>query len=400
MTTTATKNPLQDQLDTVTAAAKRLIAKADGRALTDAEIADLGRKTDEAVALKAQIAAVAKSEKGLNDLLEFLKDDRQGDDDPYVSGYSATTGYLALSGKAGAEAGTKMAHQIKVQRGEKAITTTGQITTSIPLISASPIEEGRVPVSILDVLPVTVHAENPVWKYLRQTNLINNAAIVAPGEVKPTSQIGVETVDGSLQVFAHLSDDVDRFVLLDSPSLASFISGQLLWGIREKLQAEVLDGDGTSGHLLGLANTPGVQHQAPGLDPIVTLRASVTKLEALGFSASAFLLNDEDWAEIESARTTSGSFDLGPAVDRAARKVWGVQVITTPAIARGTAFALDTSSVGIDADAGVRVDWDASSGERFERNLLRARVEGRFGLSVYRPAGVVVIDLDGSDDAS
>ena len=239
----------------------------------------------------------------------------------------------------------------------------------------------------------------PVYEYLPQTGFDNQAAIVSPGQQKPKSDVTIERVRSELFVIAHLTKPVDKYLLEDHDQLASFVSGQMLYGLARKLEGYVLNGDGTDqedqagkgivGFLSGLIS--GVQVQAFAGDKLTTLRAAITQLEVLGYQAGAFILNPLDWAAIETARATSGSFDLGGPIDRAKRQVWGTQVVTSTGVAAGTAAALDLSTVAVDHDKGIRVEWDKSQG--FTRNEVIGRVEGRFGLTVSQPNGIIKIDL-------
>ena len=127
-------------------------------------------------------------------------------------------------------------------------------------------------------------------------------------------------------------------------------------------------------------------------DRLTTLRSALTQLETAGYETGAFILNPLDWAAIETARASSGSFDLGGPIDRAKRQVWGTQVVTSTGVPVGTAAALDLDAVALDIDAaGVRTEWDKSQG--FTRNEVICRVEGRFGLSVFQPNGIIQIGL-------
>jgi HK97 family phage major capsid protein len=182
-------------------------------------------------------------------------------------------------------------------------------------------------------------------------------------------------------------------VLIDNDALASFVQTQLLYGISMALEAEVLSGDGGANHLQGILSTTGVQQQGFVQDELTTLRTAITSLEVIGYEAKVFVLNSEDWAALETARNESGQFDLGSPVNRAERRIWGAQVVTSPKIERGTALVLDLSALNVDAGSeGIHIEWDGS-GALFEKNQVRARVEGRFGLSVTLPAGIVSIDL-------
>ncbi len=67
------------------------------------------------------------------------------------------------------------------------------------------------------MLPTVVSA--PSHAYLRQITRTNNASVVAPGAVKPTSVLTLERVEGRLRVVASLSEAVDSYWLSDNASL-------------------------------------------------------------------------------------------------------------------------------------------------------------------------------------
>ena len=364
------------------------------RDLTPAESA----KVEELAAKAAELrATIERQEKG-SALIASFSAGEQGVDHfengTYIGTTIGTAGalgakqHLALTG-AGGRKSTEMLARSLGARGEKSLVATGTTTTTVPL-SPDPIETGVVPTSVLEALASVTRA-NPVYKYLRQTVRENNAAIVAPGAVKPTSLVTVEPIEGRLQVFAHISEYVDEYLLKDTDVLASFLTTQLFYMLREAVEEEILNGDGLAGHLRGILNTSGVQTQAFATDAVTTLRLAALKLENVGQVADLFIVNSNDWASIETQRVTSGSFDLGGPVDRASQKLWGTQVVTSTRITAGTALALDRSAAGVDTDGVIETKWDQSGG--FDKNQVRARVEGRFGLSVYQPAGIVKASL-------
>ena len=81
-----------------------------------------------------------------------------------------------------------------------------------------PVSLGQPALSLLDVIPVTAHAQ-PEFAYMRQTVRTNLAAVVAEGLTKPTSMLSVTRIEQSLAVVAHLSAGVPRYWLLDSSAL-------------------------------------------------------------------------------------------------------------------------------------------------------------------------------------
>lgn len=362
------------------------------RNFTNAEMQTIETKSARATELKAHIARIEKSEKALADLVNFGRDD-DGDDLT-----DAKTSYLALTGARGAKAARKFATALAEAGGTKALP--GSTVATQVIFEPTPIEPQRIPTSILDLLRVK-QRQSPTWKGIRQTGFTNNATVVPAGAKKPTSPISIDPTDGFVVVVAHLSEYVDTYLLKDNDTLSSFVERNLFWGLKEALEEEILNGTGvddtfdgkTRKNIKGILNTTGVRQQTYTGDRLVTLRAASTKLETTGFTTDAYVVNPADWEAIETHRNTSGQFDLGGAVNLAKRRVWDAPVVTSSRLAVGTALALSLDSLNLDTDElGIHTMWYQGD-EGFERNQIRARVEGRFGLSVERPEGIVVAEL-------
>ncbi|MDZ7913558.1 MAG: phage major capsid protein [Rhodococcus sp. (in: high G+C Gram-positive bacteria)] len=274
--------------------------------------------------------------------------------------------------------------------GTKGLAATGSVLSGVPLVS-SPLAEGKVALSLLDVLPHTVRPE--VYKINHQTERSNNAAVVPVGGLKPTSKYGLESVEKSLKVIAHVSEPMDSYMLADGVDLARFVETEMLFGLRMALENQVLNGSGIDGEFEGILSTSGVQAQAFTTDILTTTRMAVTNVENAGYIPGVFAISPTDWMALELQRNTSGQFDLSNApVDRAAQRLWGVPVVVTTALPAKTAVLLDLAQVGVDTDGlGVQVKWSESVGEDFAKNQIRARVEGRFGVSLYHPQSAVKI---------
>lgn len=357
-------------------------AKGAGRTLTDSESQQIEELGEKALGLKGRLDDIRRGEESIQELVNLGKGS-SGDGSKYLS----------LGGR-GAKAAGKVIGDTFRERDDvrsKGIVAAGSQLSPMPLVEANPVELGMAPASIVNLIPA-VEQTSPTYKYLRQTEYTNNADVVAPGALKPTSTTTVESVENELKVIAHLSEPVDIYLLNDNSTLDSFIERQLLWGIQSKLQQLVVAGQ-EADEIQGILTTTGVQQQPFRADAITTLRAAITRLENLGYKAGAFVLNPDDWEAIETARVTSGSFDLGGPIDRGERKAWGAPVVTSPDIAAGTAFALDLTAVGVRYGAeGIKIRWDGG-GALFERNQARALVEGRFAIDVLRPRGIVTIEL-------
>jgi HK97 family phage major capsid protein len=249
-----------------------------------------------------------------------------------------------------------------------------------------PIALGKPAHSLLDVLPVQAH-DTAEFAYLRQSVRTNNAAVVEEGEVKPTSVYSVVRVEESLSVIAHLSEGVPRFWFVDNAAVQGFLAVELDYGLRLAVEAKVL---------ADINATSGTQAQAYATSPLVTLRKSLTLLEAAGYEPGYFVLDPVDWESIEIALASTNAVDYqGIPYDAAARRLFGVPVVVAVAQTAGVSHTVAKGAVALDTDtSGTGVQWsETSNADDWSKNLIRARCEGRFATSVYAPLGVVVGDL-------
>ncbi|ROT86583.1 phage major capsid protein [Bifidobacterium mongoliense] len=388
---------LREKRAALLAKAQQYQKKINDGTVTDEDVASLKGILADIKAVDVQLAKAAEK-KPLLDALGSLGGNGAtalGHDAPLAGGAK----YGASMRLKSVDLSASMIRSVKSASAD-GLTVSGSSVTDIPLVSADPLVLPQAPTSFLEALSFTRRA-NPSWSYLRQTVGVVNAAFVPAGQAKPESDLEIERVEGKLQVLATLSKPVDKYMLGDNTNLSQFVSGQLSLGLQRHLESEVLTGDGTEykansstyHHLKGLLKTDGIQQlKADSADRALTLRKAIDLLEDVGHVCSMFVLNPADWSGIETQRNTSGTFDLGTVAARASKTLWGVPVVTSAGVASGTAIALDASAFSVDTDGRVNLEWDAS-GDLFTHNQLRARCEGRFGLSVYRPAGIVKANL-------
>jgi HK97 family phage major capsid protein len=252
-----------------------------------------------------------------------------------------------------------------------------------------PVALGKPATGLLDVLQTVGHG-SPQYAYLRQSTRANNAAVVASGATKPTSVYSVTRVENSLSVIAHLSEAIDHYWMADNATLEAFIAGELNYGLSRAIEAKVLtDIDATSGILT----------QAWATSIPVTLRKSLTALEVAGYTASAIVLHPSDFETIELALSTTNAVEhMSLPYDAAQRRLYGVPIATTTSQSAGVGHVLAQGAVAVDTDhLGVQLTWsETSNATDFSQNLTRARLEGRWGTSVYLPGGVVKATLASS----
>ena len=119
-------------------------------------------------------------------------------------------------------------------------------------------------------------------------------------------------------------------------------------------------------------------------------------METTGYVSGAFAVNPAAFEAVELALATPTAIEhMSLPLDAAARRMWGVPLVATNAVAAGVAYTLAQGAVGLMTDQqGVQVAWsDTSNIDDWSKNLIRARCEGRYATAVYAPLGVVSCDL-------
>jgi HK97 family phage major capsid protein len=357
----------------------------NGAGLSDSELRDVGRVSDE---------------------LESLMD-----------GFDGSTKHPGFPGSGGGRGGGRVPAQKGWQAGywsdpftkglgRKDLTPSGSVTVPSLTGGIVPIEDR--PQRLLDAIPVEPLTGTDTFAFLRETARVHAAAETAPQTAKPVSTYSVQKIEDTVKVIAHLSEPIDRFALEDARLLNGYIDGSMRQGVMLRLDGQILNGDGTGQDLLGLAATPGIQVQPFDTDVLTSLRKALTRLQAIEVPGGSYVLSPAMWEGLELAAGTNQDYALNNGganrlpVDTARKRVWGQSVVVSSALSGDLAFLVDfQGSTRLWERDGVRVDWsEAAVGSvagqaGFTSNELTFRAEGRWGFGVTRPTGVVSIDTTG-----
>jgi HK97 family phage major capsid protein len=289
------------------------------------------------------------------------------------------------------------------QRGgfEAALVTSGNVPVAVPM-RTEPVTDARAARFIADLIPED-DAPGGRYSYWKQTVRTNNAAVVAAGARKPTSIYTGVKVDGTVTTIAHLSEPVNRFDLSDAPMLQAFLTAELEYGARLAVDDEIVNGDGTGAHFDGILNQAASVSYIASL--LATTRAGITALEQLDNAPTGFVFSPQTWADIEEE--AQAQFASQPALsplDRVARRLHGLPVVVSNAVADNTGILGDFRQAVLYRTGPVLVDWsdaiyradlgDGDPGTDFERNMLTFRAELRARLALLRPAAFVQLDLN------
>ena len=247
--------------------------------------------------------------------------------------------------------------------------------------------------TVRDLLMPGETASNAI-EYPVETGFTNNAAPVAEGAQKPKSDITFDLKSAPVRTIAHLFK-ASRQILDDAPQLRSYIDGRARYGLELKEEGELLMGDGTGQHILGLVPQAAAFAPAAAATPtaptgIDRLRLAILQVVLAEYPASGFVLNPIDWAGIELTKDTTGQYIIGNPQNGTARTLWNLPVVETISMTQNT-FLCGAFNMGAQVFDRMEIEvlLSTENVDDFEKNMVTLRAEERLALAVYRPEAFV-----------
>jgi len=252
---------------------------------------------------------------------------------------------------------------------------------------------------VADLMPNSTTNSNTV-RYAVESTATNAAAPTAEGAAKPASTLNFNVVDEPIRKIATTIKNSDE-ILQDIPQMQSYVGGRLVLFVRLDEEAEIIGGDGTGVHLVGLLNRSGLTAaQAKSTDSVaIAVHKEITKIRVASFlEPDGIVLHPNDWEGALLEQDANGQFYGGGPFSGAygtpgtpgalaMRTYWGLRVVSTTAMTQNTgligAFQLGAEVV---RRTGITVEVTNSNEDDFLKNLVAFRAEERLGLKVYRPS--------------
>lgn len=308
---------------------------------------------------------------------------------------STGSGFKAHAGSSWARKAADVFQRVMAgPEGVKALTS-GSI--DVPSVVAEVVEITGRPTSVLDLVPKrknTDQGRGNAFSYLRQTARTNNAGPVADNATKPTSVYTFGDVEDTFRVYAHLSEKFPKRYLDDYNGLIGILKDQMGAGLMEALEEDIIAGavqpqDGFT----GILNTSGIQTQAWSTDLLTTMSNAKYKLVTTHQSPNAWALHPTDIQRLELLREdgTTGPFMFRNGLADIEKFV-GAPIVPSTAMTAGVGLLGDWTQTELIIREDDHLDVD-TSGEKFEKNQVQFRLEGRYGFTVERPLAFVTVDL-------
>lgn len=248
--------------------------------------------------------------------------------------------------------------------------------------------------TIRDLLTVVQTGSGSV-EYARQTTRTNNAAPVAEGATKPTSNYIWTKETATVRTIAHLAK-ITRQAMDDAVQLQGEVDSEMRYGLALAEETQILTGDNTGENLNGLIPNatayaaPIVINDATMIDVI---RLGLLQAELALYPTDGIVLNPSDWAGIELTKTTDGAYIFANPLQLAGPRLWGKPVVATPAM------TIDKFLVGgfklqtLYDRMAPEVLISSENSDDFEKNLLTMRCEERVALAPKKPGALIYGDF-------
>lgn len=376
-------------IDAVKAIAEEALGKAKaGESLSDA----VKTKADEALtkmnALTEQVAtleqAVAKQKKG------------GGAEERKTAGERFTEAENVKGFLSGDPSSGKVDLRIKATLTSLTTDAAGSVGDAIQntrLPGILPLPQRRM--TVRDLLSPG-RMDGSTLEYVKETGFVNNAAPVAEGAAKPSSDMKLELITTSAKVIAHWMK-ASKQVLSDISQLRSIIDQRLLYGLAYVEEAQLLNGDGTGQNLAGII-PQATAYAAPvtiaDLNMLDVMRLAMLQAALAEYPATGHVMHPTDWAAIETLKDANGQYIIGNPQGTTAPTLWGLPVVATQAM---TIRKFLTGAFRLGAQVFDRWDARIETGfvnDDFTKNLVTILGEERLALAVYRPEAFIYGDFD------
>lgn len=206
------------------------------------------------------------------------------------------------------------------------------------------------PIQVTDIIPTITTTQN-AYVFMEETTFTNAAAETAEGAPKPEAALALTERTSPVRKIAVWIPVTDE-QLEDVPGIQSYIENRLAFMVRQRLDTQILVGDGIAPNLSGLVTLAG-QTQAKGADPTpdaIYKAMTLVRLSGAGNGGAipnAVLVNPTDWQEVKLLRTVDGIYIWGAPMDMGPDRIWGLPVVLAEGLTAGTAIVGDFANFSL-----------------------------------------------------
>lgn len=274
--------------------------------------------------------------------------------------------------------------------------TTGPAATSLaPSLYAGVFGTPNIPQKIEPLIPHIAVTTDSV-DYVTVADNIGAAGVAEAAKI-PESTFTPTLAKANVVNVAHYTK-ITKQLADDAPALAAYINTKMLYGLQNKVESQIVNGNGTAPELKGLLATGSYTDASAQLTGAKNLFDLLLLLQGVAETAAyepeALVLNPMTWAQLAMEKDSQGRYLLGGPGLAANKSVWGIPVVTSSAVPAGKfIFGNFTQTVTIYDRQQVAVEMTGTNEDDFTHYLYTIRASRRLALAVEVPAGIFAGDF-------
>jgi HK97 family phage major capsid protein len=293
---------------------------------------------------------------------------------------------------------------VNFNQGVKALITGSSDTSAGALFrnDRKPILDPGVtfrPLKVRDLVNVGTTTGDTV-EYVRMDTRTNAAATVAEATatggssgVKPEGNAALVVITEPVKTIAEWIA-VTRRALADAGQIRTMLEQLLRYDVGEKLDSQMISGDGVGENFTGILNVSGTQTQTFDTDMLTTLRKARTKVNLVGRATpTGYVLHPNDLEELDLLTDNEERYYFGGPVVGGVPRLWGLPVVETEAMTENKAVVGQWDLAMLWDREQANILASDSHADFFIRNLIALLCELRAAFGVIRPKAFVEADL-------
>ena len=246
-------------------------------------------------------------------------------------------------------------------------------------------------IKVVDIIP-SGRTDQVAIVYMEETTFTNVAVEVDEAGVKPEATLALTERSSPVQNIA-VWIPVTSQQLEDMVGVQSYLNNRLTLMLRQRLDLQLLVGNGAAPNLMGLLNVVGHQTFVLAGDQYDAIYQAIKQVRVTGEAdADNVVMHPNDWQQLRLARTDTGLYILGNPSEPGPDRIWGLLVLQTTCETENSVLVGDFASYcQLYEKKGIEVQISDSHDVFFVYNKLAVRAEIRVAFPIYRPAAFCVV---------
>ena len=248
------------------------------------------------------------------------------------------------------------------------------------------VEFATRPIQVIDVFPAGATGQNSI-KYMEETTFTNAAAEAAEGGSYAEGALKLTEKSSPVEKIATFLPITDE-QLEDVARVSSYIDNRLRFMLMQRLDLQLLVGNGAAPNLRGVLNVVDIQTIAKGGDSEpAAIRKAMTKVRVTGrANPSSVIIHPNDWETIILLTTADGVFIWGHPSAAGPERIWGLPIVQTDAETENTTLVGDfLVHSELVTRRGIIVKISDSHSTYFVEGKQAIRADVRVAIIIYRP---------------